>query len=320
MNPQNAQPESPDEWIGQVVSNVRIEKLLSRGGMGSIYMGWHQGEERPVAVKIMKDAMRMDPRFQKRFQREAQAIADMEHPNIVNCLDCDVVQGRPYIIMELLEGMPLDRYLRVLHAQGLLLPLHIVLGLTVSLASALDYAHAAGILHLDVKPSNIILQSEVMSVDPARPVPPDLKAVLTDFGLAQMAARGRQTTAVDFMGTPAYASPELIRGERPDVRADVYSFGVVLYELLEGRPPFDPLTLTMAALLHSHLNDPPPEMRNTPPALAQTVRRALAKRPSERYPRAGVLAHAFERAVADLATGQGRPASAALTAVRPKAR
>ncbi len=230
-----------DDWIGKKVAQVRIDKLISRGGMAAIYLGWHEVEERSVAVKIMHAQIREDPLFQRRFQREAEAIARMQHPNIVHCLDCNVVQGRPYIIMDLLEGMPLHEYLRVIHGQGLLLPLHIVVGIVRSLASALDYAHGSGVLHLDVKPSNIDLESDTLPVDPFKPIPPDLKAVLTDFGLARMAGAMTQATAGMFMGTPAYVSPEQIRGEPADLRADIYSFGVVIYELLEGQAPFDPL-------------------------------------------------------------------------------
>jgi len=279
-----------DDWIGKSVAQVRIDKLISRGGMGGIYLGWHEVEERPVAVKIMHAQIREDLFFQRRFQREAEAIAGMQHPNIVHCLDCNVVQGRPYIIMDLLEGMPLHEYLRVIHGQGLLLPLHIVVGIVRSLASALDYAHESGVLHLDVKPSNIVLESDIMPVDPSRLIPPDLKAVLTDFGLARMADVMVQATAEMFMGTPAYVSPEQIRGDSADLRSDIYSFGVVIYELLEGQAPFDPLKFSVKELLHKQLEGTPPPMQYTAREVERVVLRAMAKEPEKRYPSAGDLA------------------------------
>lgn len=279
-----------DDWIGKSVAQVRIDKLISRGGMGGIYLGWHEVEDRPVAVKIMHAQIREDPFFQTRFQREAEAIAGMQHPNIVHCLDCNVVEGRPYIIMDLLEGMPLHEYLRVIHGQGLLLPLHIVVGIVRSLASALDYAHESGVLHMDVKPSNIFLESDIMPVDPSRPIPPDLKAVLTDFGLARMADMMVQATAEMFMGTPAYVSPEQIRGDSTDLRADIYSFGVVVYELLEGQAPFDPLKFSVEELLRKQLEESPPPMRNTAPEVERVVLRAMAKEPEKRYQSAGDMA------------------------------
>lgn len=258
--------------------------------MGAIYLGWHEVEKRPVAVKIMHAKIREAPYFQRRFQHEAEAIAGMQHPNIVHCLDCNVVQGRPYIIMDLLEGMPAHEYLRVIHGQGLLLPLHIVVGIVTSLASALDYAHESGVLHLDVKPSNIVLESDIMPVDPSRPIPPDLKAVLTDFGLARMADIMTQATAGMFMGTPAYVSPEQIRGDSADLRADIYSFGVVVYELLEGQAPFDPLELSVKELLHKQLEVSPRSMQYTAPEVERVVLRAMAKEPEKRYTSAGEMA------------------------------
>ncbi len=100
----------PEEWIGRTISDVQIQKMLSRGGMGEVYLGWHETDQRPVAVKVMHAQMRMDSQFHKRFRAEAQALTAMSHPNIVQCLDCNVVNGRPYFIMELLQGQPFDVY------------------------------------------------------------------------------------------------------------------------------------------------------------------------------------------------------------------
>ncbi len=129
-----------------------------------------------------------------------------------------------------------------------------------------------------------------MPVDPSRPIPPDLKAVLTDFGLARMADVMVQATAEMFMGTPAYVSPEQIRGDSADLRSDIYSFGVVIYELLEGQAPFDPLKFSVKELLHKQLEGTPPPMQYTAREVERVVLRAMAKEPEKRYPSAGHMA------------------------------
>lgn len=273
------------DWIGREVSDVKIEKFLAQGGMGEVYLGWHLKQERPVAVKIMHAKMQEDPQFMARFQTEAEALTAMTHPNIVHCLDCNVADGRPYFIMELLEGSSLEDYIRGLYQQGYLLPLHLIVDLMHELASALDYAHKSGFVHMDIKPANIMLESDVIPVDPSPPIPipPDLHPIVTDFGLARMARALHDEADGVFIGTPAYMSPEQIRGEEPNPRSDIYALGIVLYELLVGRLPFDSEGEDLTSLLEKQLTEPPPQMANVDPKIESVVRKALEKKPRKRY-------------------------------------
>lgn len=142
-----------DDWVGRVLSKVRIEKLIGRGGMADVYVGRHTTLNIPMAVKILHPHMTVNEDFRRRFRDEAQAVAALRHPNIVQVSDFDVVDDRPYIIMELLEGMPLNEYLRDLHGMGHTLPLDTVSRLMTSLTAALDYAHNRQIVHRRCKAS-----------------------------------------------------------------------------------------------------------------------------------------------------------------------
>jgi len=152
-------PGETNSWIGRTVSGVRLERLLGRGGMAEVFLGHHLRLGRPVAVKILHARVREDPNLLKLLESEAAALTSMQHPNIVRCLDCNVVDGRPYIVLELLDGITLHDRLDQLSAEGLLPPLHVVERLIRSTADALDHAHARGVIHRDLKPANIMLLS-----------------------------------------------------------------------------------------------------------------------------------------------------------------
>jgi serine/threonine-protein kinase len=284
-----------DPWIGKKISGVLVETLVSEGGMGRVYSGWHEGEGRRVAVKFLNDRMRLNPFFMRQFQKEANAIVALDHPGIVRCVDCRMVRGRPYFVMDMIEGLPLHEFIQAYTLRGLLLPLHIIARIIQSVAAGLDHAHDRGVLHLDVKPGNIILQSESMEVAPNGPIPPDLSGVLTDFGLARMdGTLKREATPTYFMGTPGYASPELIRGEELDARADVYSLGAVLYEMLAGEQPFSPIDGDPISVLHQHLDQPLRRIERVPSEANNILEAALGKRPTGRQPSAGALAAQFQ--------------------------
>ncbi len=273
------------EWIGREVADVKIEKFLAESGMGELYLGWHKIHLRRVVVKIMHARMREDPQFMARFRTDTEALIAMSHPNIAHCLDCNVADGRPYFIMEFLEGISLEDYMRGLNQQGYLLPLHVIVDLMWTLASALDYAHESGFVHMDIKPANIMLESKVIPIDPGPPipVPPDLRPIITDFGLASIARALHDESDGVFMGTPAYMSPEQIRGKEPNPRSDIYALGIVLYELLVGQLPFDSEDGDLTSLLDKHLNQPPPKMANVHPKIEAVIRKALEKKPRSRY-------------------------------------
>jgi serine/threonine protein kinase len=283
------------EWVGRTLSKVEIQKLLGRGGMADVYLGRHTTLNRPVAVKLLHAHLTEDSSLLGRFRAEAQAVATMRHPHIVQVLDFDTTdQGQPYIIMELLEGLSLKDYMIEAWEREKALEPETIVFLTNSLASALDYAHAHGIVHRDVKPANVMLRSDG-PIDPAIPLPHDVDVVLTDFGVAHVADAGAQTASGTIIGTPAYMSPEQVRGEGIDGRSDIYALGVMLYEMLTGQLPFD--GDTQASILIKHISQSIPQIAGTTPEIQSVVNKALSKDADRRYQKASDLASALEAAI-----------------------
>ena len=241
----------------QQLGKYQLDTLLGQGGMGAVYRSFHPVLNRPVAVKVMLGSLAADPQAEQRFMREAQVVAGLSHPGIVNILDVDVSDGRPYIVMEYLAGGSLADRLRAGP-----MPIAQALQLAVPLADALDYAHRQGLVHRDLKPANVLLR-------------PDGSPVLADFGLARLAQAdsAAQITATGaVLGTLAYMAPEQFSGQPTDARADVYSFGVMLYELCTGRLPFNG---DSAQLMYGHLQLPPPAPRLARPDLPEALERLL---------------------------------------------
>lgn len=278
------------DWVGRTLSKVEIQKRLGRGGMADVFLGHHTTLDRAVAVKILHSHLSEEDLHLDRFRAEAQAVAALRHPNIVQVHDFDVADDRPYIVMELLEGPSLDDYLKSLHTSGRRLSPETTARLVVSLAAALDYAHARGIVHRDVKPANVMLRRESGSIDSDAPLPLDAEPVLTDFGVARLTGAATRSISGSISGTPAYLSPEQASGQPVDARSDLYSLGVMLYEMLAGRLPFDSPDETAISLIIKHLTETPPPVPDVSPAVQAVVSRALAKKRDERYQRAGDLA------------------------------
>lgn len=255
----------------------RVDDLIGRGGMASVYRGYDQTLGRTVAIKILKADLAGDAAFRTRFRLEAQAASRMAHPTIVRVFDAgeDVevgVDGHerpvPYIVMELVHG----RLLKDVIAAGPV-PIDDALRYVDGILEALEYSHRAGVVHRDIKPGN------VMITDSGR-----IKVM--DFGIARAVSDSSSTVAetTAIVGTAAYFSPEQAKGESVDARADLYSTGVVLYELLTGRPPFRGDTPVAVAYQHvSEAPVPPSELtESVPRALDAVVLRALAKDPFQR--------------------------------------
>jgi ABC-type transport system substrate-binding protein len=266
---------------GSEVSGYRIVSLLGEGATGAVYLA-RDAEGAAVALKVLDPAVAADARFRERFVRESRVAALLDHPNIVSVRDAGEDAGLFYIAMEWVDGVDLRSLLR---RDGPLEPERAV-ALIADVAAALDVAHAAGLVHRDVKPANILVAGD--------------QAQLCDFGLAKHTASAESLTGERMLvGTVAYIAPEQIEGAGVDGRSDVYSLGCVLYECLTGEPPFD--RESELAVLYAHLNEPSPRpsasREELPPALDEVVAAALAKSPAERPQSGGELAGAARAAL-----------------------
>ena len=305
------------DWIGRTLSKVILIKRLGRGAMAEVYLGHHTTLDRPVAVKVLHAHLVENNLLPERFQMEAQGVAALRQPNIVQVFDFDLAEGRPYIVMELVEGVSLESYLQSLQRSGRSLPPETTARLLLALAGALDYAHGRGIIHRDLKPANVMLRREggrspeEATFDPLQPLGADVEPVLMDFGLARFLDHKRLSASGSISGTPAYISPEQIRGEPLDARSDIYSLGVMLYEMLAGRLPFDSEDENMYSLIVKHLTAEPPPIPGLEPQVQAVLDQALAKDPAQRTGRAGELAMHFLAAIFGLsrlpASGGGAP-------------
>jgi len=283
------------DLIGQNLGKYRILARLGRGGMAEVYKAFQPSLDRYVAVKLLHAFMAEDKDFLARFQREAKNVAALRHPNIVQVFDFDVEGEQYYMVMEYLDGPTLKTRLETLHQRGERLPLVEVLRIVRDVGSALAYAHGRGIVHRDVKPANVILETSG-------------RVILTDFGVAKILSGTQFTATGTVLGTPAYMSPEQGLGQPGDGRSDIYSLGVMLYEMATGRLPFD--ADTPLAVVMKHVKDPLPLPRSVQPdlpeSLERVILRALAKEPAERYDRVEAL-------LADLeAVGKGLEVPAAI--------
>jgi len=266
-------------------------ELIGRGGMAEVYKSTHPTLGTPVAIKLLPAHLAAEPDFRKRFTREAEVVSKLQHPNIVRIFDFgeDAEAGTHYMVMEYLGGRDLGVYLG---EKGKLV-LAEALPLVRQIASALDYAHAQGLVHRDIKPSNVMLDS--IETRHAASLP-QYRAVLTDFGIAKILGGHTAMTRTGMLGTFDYIAPEQIQASADvDGRADVYAFGVLTYEMLTGELPFK--HNNVGALLLAHLNQPPPDPRDLVPDLtsnaAHAIRRAMAKSPADRFATAGAFAAAL---------------------------
>lgn len=260
----------------------QLQGPVGRGGMATIYRGHDKRMDRIVAIKVLRDVYSTDPKFVTRFQREAKSASALQHPNIVQVYDYGQSEGNYFIVMELIDGPDLRRYLR---SRGVLdIDRAIIIAHDISLG--LGAAHRRGIVHRDVKPQNILVSR-------------DGSIKLTDFGIASVYKdinAERLTTTGMTLGTVQYYAPEQAQGEIVSPAADVYALGIVIYEMLTGRPPFDGDSPVAVAM--QHIQEPPVPPRqlnpNIPPALEDIILRCLEKAPEKRFPDGSSLARALE--------------------------
>ncbi len=245
--------------IGENVGPYRIIEQLGQGGMATVFKAYHAALDRYVAIKVLHPAFKEEPNFLSRFQREARVVARLEHPNIVPIYDFAEHKGQPYLVMKFIEGQTLKA-----HMNEKPLTKEEAVQIVDDVGGALAYAHKQGVLHRDVKPSNVLLS-------------PDGSIYLADFGLARMAQAGASTLSKDVMlGTPQYISPEQGQGVRDlDQGTDIYSFGVLLYEMVVGRVPFN--ADTPFSIIHDHIYTPLPLPSAVNPNVPEVVERVLLK-------------------------------------------
>jgi serine/threonine protein kinase len=277
----------PRRWSelseGDEFAGYRVERRLGRGGMGILYLALEPGLDRRVALKLIAPEAAADEVFAQRFAEESRIAASIEHPNVVPIYAAGEEAGVPWIAMRYVAGSDLGRRLA---REGRLEPTDAV-ALVAQVGNGLDAIHAAGLVHRDVKPPNVLLSDAE-------------HAYITDFGVARnVATQSGLTQTGRFVGTLDYVAPEQISGAPIDARVDVYALGCLLFKLLTGEVPFP--REGEAARLYAHLNDPPPAPSlyapAVPMALDDVVVRAMSKSPEDRYPSAGDLGRAAQAAL-----------------------
>ncbi len=264
---------------GAVLSGYRIDELIGRGGMGLVYRATHVTLDRIYALKVLAPALSEDSKFQERFKREMRIAASLHHPNVVGIHYAGEHDGILFFVMDLVTGTDLRH---VLVKQGAREPARAV-ELLSQVASALDTAHSAGLVHRDVKPANILIE---------RP-DGEGQAYLTDFGLAKRPDTASDLTATGLVvGTVDYMAPEQITGSHVDACTDIYALGCVFFQMLTGKVPYE--RDNSVATLYAHVHEPPPPLdgpiTDTHPAFASVIGKAMAKDPGDRYLSAGDLA------------------------------
>ncbi len=292
-------PPPHDPRIGTSLGKYRLIGRLGQGGMGVVYEAEDTALERKVAIKVLTERMSKDPELRERFQKEARAAARLNHPHVLTVYDVGNEGGTDYFVMELVRGVSAQE---VLDTKGAF-SWRAATRIASEICRALVAAHAASLVHRDVKPANVMIA-------------PDGQAKLADFGLAK--ATGPSVVSVTgsgtILGTPTYMSPEQCRAERADEKSDLYSLGATYYALLCGKPPY-PETLPVQVMF-AHCSSPVPDAReanaSVPERCASIVRRAMAKRPSERYPSAQAMQDELQGA---LGTAPGGPATTELQTV-----
>jgi serine/threonine-protein kinase len=286
-----------------VGGRYRLDAVIGRGGMATVHRAWDLRLARPVAVKVLRPEILADPDLALRFRREAHAATVLRHQNVVACLDTGTVGESPYLVMELVEGEDLATRLK----RGTPIPPREAVAIAADVARGLAIAHARGIVHRDVKPGNILLAT-------------DGRTMITDFGVARLAAEAEATIPGTTLGSVHYFSPEQARGAATTPASDVYSLGLVLFEMLTGTRPFGGDSPAAIALARIDAPTPSATAANPalPPALDRVLGRALAQDPQDRFPNGAALAEALDALLAPGTAATG-PADSTVRIAVPNA-
>lgn len=258
-----------EDLTGRRLGHYRIDGVLGKGGMSVMYRATDIRLGRKVALKVIAEHLTEDPEFRERFVDEARNTSAIDHANVVPLYDFGEVDGLLYIAMRLVDGTDLAHLIK----DGPLKPER-ALQLLNQVAEALDNLHERGLVHLDVKPANVLVTSRESTAE---------HIYVADFGLTRRGATGHRTRGGDFLGSPTYAAPEHLRGEPVDPRTDAYSLACVLFACLAGRPPFQG---PVPEVIQGHLNRDAPALSEfvaLPPALDEVIRRGMAKNSKQRY-------------------------------------
>ncbi|MCA9923291.1 MAG: protein kinase [Anaerolineales bacterium] len=272
--------------IGQLIGPYKLVEKIGTGGMAEVFKGINEQNNQVAAVKLMHAFLTTNEDLVKRFQREADVMARLNHPHIVNLYTFDTVAGETYYLaMEYVEGLTLKEQIQQLAAEKSILPLNDTITIMTEVSDALAYAHDQGIVHRDIKPGNVMIAT-------------DGKAVLMDFGIVKLVDQSvAMTMTGTLMGTPAYMAPEQALGQPGDVRADIYSMGVMLFQMVTGELPFD--AETPMGIIMKHVSDPPPLPGSLNPTLPislhEVIIKALSKDPTERFQNAPELITALQQ-------------------------
>jgi serine/threonine protein kinase/WD40 repeat protein len=271
-----------EDLSGKSLGQYEITDVLGKGGMAAVYRAYQAAMNRYVAIKVLPPQFTHDESFVERFLYEARIIARLEHRAILPVYDFGTQGERAYIVMRIAEGGTLAGRLE---AEGPL-PVREVIRVVKQLASGLDYAHKAGVVHRDLKPQNILIDAQG-------------DVYLSDFGIAKVMETTARLTGSELLGTPMYMAPEQGQGASIDYHADIYALGAVIYEMLTGQVPYT--GDTPLSIVYRHVNDPVPSARAVNPSVPVrvdgVVRKAMAKSPGDRFESAGVLANALEMVV-----------------------
>jgi serine/threonine protein kinase len=290
MEPEKDEYMKQPSWINRTLSKrYTIEALLGQGGMSAVYKANDPNLKRAVAIKLIHPHLAADSKFVMRFEEEAEAVAKLRHPNIVQVFDFNSDGGVYYMVLELIPGETLQERLKRLNKAGRQMSPDEAVRFTIDICDALGYAHRQGIIHRDIKPANIMLDVHG-------------HAILMDFGIVKIIGGDSHTATGAVVGTARYMSPETIRSEAPDQRSDIYSLGITLYEMLNGEPPFN--ADSAISLMMMHLNDPVPDLHSIRPGvpleITDVLQKSLEKDPDCRYNTIGEMAADLRRVLARL--------------------